>query len=250
MRSEGCERISVMGSDIEDQLHTLLAGLVATRPKRAITASPPTRSRLRAGPRVWWTVVATVATAVIVALALTTMAPLFGHRERQPTAGATSFSNLFYPPPHKPTGPGSVPFVAGATFMCPSLGGVLKPSARPQAEILATFNELETAATTHAALLRADRAAWPVVRSDRSSTSAPGREYAPSTVDLTPAIGSPHAGPFVSLCGRALITDSWALGTCGAAMPIGRCTIEHPALEETYFFLDRRGRWLLWAQYP
>ncbi len=239
-----------MGSDIEDQLHTLLTGLVATRPNRAITTRPPTRSELRAGPRVWWTVVAAVATAVIVTLALTATAPLFGHRERRPTAGAGGFSSLFYPPPHKPIGPGSVPFVAGATFLCPSLGGVVRPSARPQAEILATFNELETATSTHAALLFADRAAWPVVRSERSSSSAPRREYAPSTVDLTPAISSPHAGPFVSLCGRALITDSWALGTCGSAMPIGRCILKHPALEETYFFLDRRGRWLLWAQYP
>ena len=99
-----------MPDDIEAQLHTLLRSLVTARPDASIPAVPQTRRRLHPGPRGWWTVTAAVATAAVVALALASSAPIFGHPGRRPTTGATGFSTLFYPKPNKPAGPGSVPF--------------------------------------------------------------------------------------------------------------------------------------------
>lgn len=235
-----------MADELESRLRRLLVSLVATEPSPGLVER--VRGRVRGSPTKlnWRPFAAAAGTAVIVAAALAGSSQLF--RTTPPTPNQPH--GALYPSPHKPTGPGSIPFPAGAPFTCPSLAGVSPAIGDPSAAVWATFNAMVTARSELADLKLADRAAWPVVRANRWWQQKSGRPYPMSAVAVAPAVTSPYSPPLESLCGRRTVSASWALSTCSPTIAIAQCVTRHPAVEGTYFFLRRDSTWLLWAEYP
>jgi hypothetical protein len=152
-------------------------------------------------------------------------------------AASSGFPRSIYPPPVPPSGKGSI-------SACPNPAGV---AAHANGGLLASLNALLTAPSERAAKSYADQAAWPIVAELWSPHSSPLRAPLPAAdVRLEPAARSVYASLYKHLCGTTVVSRSWTAIWCLGMRP-SVCLHKEPALTNWFYFLYRRGHWLLWG---
>jgi hypothetical protein len=152
------------------------------------------------------------------------------------THTGAGFSASVYPPP------ASFP-KWGMQSGCPSLDGVQAPGTPAPDTFRSTVDSLgqNLAADLHAA----DRAFWP----DLVSEPVPGSRPSPKqALSGAAARTAPYADLIANSCGQQTLSRSWWIQTCPASVATG-CA-RQPGLVQHFFFINRRGHWLLWLTYP
>jgi len=168
-----------------------------------------------------------------------------------PTPSGTPRPTLppeIYPSP-LPLAPGVV--VPGVQY-CPNPQG-LEATSLSKAEAL----EVLWAFTSHdpEKVRRAtDPAYWQQMDWERLAT--PTRPTVPAEVrlpaervtDPRPAAASPYGELIRNMCGEEVLERSWWVVVC--AGPCEEALRKAPALNAHFYFIRRRGQWLIWWSYP
>jgi hypothetical protein len=148
----------------------------------------------------------------------------------------SGFPASVYPPP------ASFPKWGGQSG-CPSLDGVEAPGTPASDTFRSTVDGFGE--NLAADLRAADRALWPDLVSEPVWGSRPSPKQ---TLSGAPAKAAPYADLIANSCGQQTLTRSWWIQTCPGPAVVD-CA-RSPALVGHWFFINRRGHWLLWFTYP
>ena len=129
----------------------------------------------------------------------------------------------------------------GLASGCPSLDGLEAPGSDASTATLAVLSQFGLDERTDLHL--SDQAYWPVVR-ETWAGQAPGslRPVAPG--------GETQSGPASQSDRAALLTTNCGSPVVGLSWWIARGDPKAAALETQFFFIQRRGTWLLWFTAP
>lgn len=114
--------------------------------------------------------------------------------------------------------------------------------------LLAALDALMVRGDRNAALHAADRAIWSTVLTEYRTPNNPDRHgFLARQIEVQPALNNVYGAGLSRMCGRWTVARSWTVEFCGSTVKsFSNCD---PGLTSTDLFLDRRGHWLLWAQY-
>lgn len=76
------------------------------------------------------------------------------------------------------------------------------------------------------------------------------RTFRPQDVKSGPAVASDYAQLIENTYGEDAVRYSWWIATGEPGTPFKDFSVQHPALVENYYLVNRHGTWEVWYQYP
>lgn len=155
-------------------------------------------------------------------------------------------SPAFTPSPHPPMFPPPLPTREGTNLYfsagCPNPEGVEAAVSLTKSEALEVINKF-IAGDREQKLQVTDPSLWPLL----PSTSEPSALKEKNLSEPRPAGESPYADLLANACGRGILDTSWWVEVCPGSPPPDNFEQCPHGLRMHYFFIRRRGRWLIWG---